>query len=71
MGVALTITRADHTPADLRFLACKSDDGAQIRRLLAPALVVEGRSRTTAAEQNGMDRQTRRDWVHRYNGSMA
>ncbi len=51
MGVALTITRADHTPADLRFLACKSDDGAQIRRLLAPALVVEGRSRTIGGRE--------------------
>jgi transposase len=31
------------------------------------AMVLEGRSRTEAAELNGMDRQTLRDWVHRYN----
>jgi transposase len=31
-------------------------------------MVLEGRSRTEAAEFNGMDRQTLRDWVHRYNG---
>jgi hypothetical protein len=30
-------------------------------------LVLEGRSRAEAAEQNGMDRQTLSDWVHRYN----
>ena len=30
-------------------------------------LVMEGRSRTEAAQSCGMDRQTLRDWVHRYN----
>jgi transposase len=35
--------------------------------LLALSLVLDGRSRTEAAQQNGMDRQTLRDWVHRYN----
>jgi transposase-like protein len=39
----------------------------QVRRVLAIAMVLEGRSRTEAAELNGMDRQTLRDWVHRYN----
>jgi transposase len=35
-------------------------------------MVLEGRSRTEAAELNGMDRQTLRDWVHRYNaGGLA
>ena len=33
----------------------------------ALALVLEGRSRADAAQQCGMDRQTLRDWVHRYN----
>src|SRR3546814_128964 len=36
-------------------------------RMLALALVPDGRSRREAAEQCGMDRQTLRDWVHRYN----
>jgi len=67
MGAALTITRRDHTAAELRVIAGKCDDGAQVRRLLALALVLDGRSRTEAAHQNGMDRQTLRDWVHRYN----
>jgi transposase len=30
-------------------------------------MVLEGSDRTTAAEICGMDRQTLRDWVHRYN----
>jgi len=35
--------------------------------MLALALVLEGQSRTDAARATGMDRQTLRDWVHRYN----
>jgi transposase len=35
--------------------------------MLALALVLEGKSRTEAARTAGMDRQTLRDWVHRYN----
>ena len=35
--------------------------------MLALALVLEGVDRKTAAETCGMDRQTLRDWVHRYN----
>ncbi len=35
--------------------------------MLALALVQEGHSRTAAAHACGMDRQTLRDWVHRYN----
>jgi len=67
MSEALTITRADHTALELRRMAAKCRDTAQLRRLLALALVLEGRSRTEAAEQSGMQRQTLRDWVHRYN----
>lgn len=36
--------------------------------MLAIALVLDGTDRRTAAEACGMDRQTLRDWVHRYNG---
>src|SRR3954447_24553413 len=69
MGATLKITCADHTSAELRALAGKCTDGAQVRRMLALALVLEGRSRSEAAALNGMDRQTLRDWVHRYNAS--
>ena len=58
MGAAVNITRTDHTAAALRGLAAKSNDAAQVRRLLALALILEGRPRREAAEQAGMDRQT-------------
>ena len=67
MGQAIRITRTEHTAEALREFAAKSRDGAQVRRLLAIALILEGRRRTEAAELSGMDRQTLRDWVHRYN----
>lgn len=35
--------------------------------MLAITLVLEGVDRKTAAETCGMDRQTLRDWIHRYN----
>jgi transposase len=67
MGQAIAITRTDHSAAALRTLAASAADGALACRLLAVALVLEGSSRTEAARQCGMDRQTLRDWVHRYN----
>ena len=42
MGAALKITRLDHTPEALRAMAAKIRDGAQSRRLLAIAMVLEG-----------------------------
>jgi transposase len=35
--------------------------------MLAPALVLEGHPREAAARAAGLDRQTLRDWAHRYN----
>ena len=67
MSGKLAITRGDYTSAQLRALSGRCSDGAQVRRLLALALVLDGYSRTEAAALNGMDRQTLRDWVHRYN----
>src|SRR5260370_5840019 len=66
-AMAITIPREDHTPAELRSAAARTRDAAAARRMLALALVMEGRSRVEAAENCGMDRQTLRDWVHRYN----
>lgn len=71
MVAAVKITRTDHSAGELRGLAAKSNDAAQVRRLLALALILEGNSRQTAATQAGMDRQTLRDWVHRYNSEGA
>lgn len=67
MARALAITRREHTATELRAAASKSSDAAQVRRLLAIALVLDGDARTDAAQKGGMDRQTLRDWVHRYN----
>src|ERR1700755_2481373 len=67
MSAPLDITREDYTASELRGLSRGCADGAQVRRVLAIAMVLDGRSRTEAAELNGMDRQTLRDWVHRYN----
>jgi transposase len=67
MGTAVRVTRGDLTAADLRAASAKCTDGAQVRRILALALVLEGRPRTEAAALSGMDRQTLSDWVHRYN----
>jgi transposase len=67
MGRAIAVTNADYSAADLRGLLAKQKDGRVVRRLLALALILEGHSRTEAARQSGMERQTLRDWVHRYN----
>ena len=65
--MAIEIERTEHTAVELRRLACRASDPAQARRMLAIALVLEGSDRTSAANTCGMDRQTLRDWVHRYN----
>jgi transposase len=65
--MAVEIVRSEHTALDLRREAARARDSAQARRLLALALVLDGASRTQAALSCGMDRQTLRDWVHRYN----
>lgn len=67
MTQAIAITNLGHSAADFRLLASKTQDGQVVRRLLALALVLEGKSRTEAAQMSGMERQTLRDWVHRYN----
>lgn len=67
MGAPVKVTRQEFTAADLRLASAKCRDGAQVRRLLAMAMVLEGQPRSKAANLNGMDRQTLSDWVHRYN----
>lgn len=67
--MAVVVTRADLSGAELRQAAARCGDSAQARRALALALVMEGKSRSEAARSAGMDRQTLRDWVHRYNES--
>jgi transposase len=67
MPKALTITRAEFTAEELRAAGARSDDAKAARRMLALALVLDGYERGKAAHLCGMDRQTLRDWVIRYN----
>jgi transposase len=67
--MAVRVTRGDLTAAELRAASAQCADGAQVRRILALALVIEGRSRSEAATLNGMDRQTLSEWVHRFNAA--
>lgn len=65
--MTIAITRTELDARGLRAAAARSKDTAASRRMLALALVLEGCSRTEAARAAGMDRQTLRDWVHRFN----
>jgi transposase len=66
MGVPLAI-RTDIEAAELRRLARRERDGRVAARLMALANVLDGMSREAAARVAGMDRQTLRDWVVRFN----
>jgi transposase len=59
--------RTDFSAGELRRLAVATKNANQSRRLLSLAAVLEGMNRTDAARIGGMDRQTLRDWVHRFN----
>ena len=67
--MTVAITRQGLSAADLRQAATRTQEAKVARRMLAIALVLEGCSRTDAAETCALDRQTLRDWVHRYNAS--
>ena len=66
MGRAIVV-RTDYTSGDVRRVAQRVKNAAQARRLLAIAAVLDGSSREQAANIGGMDRQTLRDWVIRFN----
>lgn len=59
--------RDDYSARDVRRLAARSKDANCSRRLLAIAAIYDGMNRGEAARIGGMDRQTLRDWVHRFN----
>ena len=59
--------RTDFDASGLRLLARHSRDANQARRLLALALVYDGKSRTEAASTGGVGLQILRDWVVRFN----
>jgi transposase len=66
MGRAIAI-RTDYTSSDVRRVAQRVKNAGQARRLLAIAAVLDGATREAAATIGGMDRQTLRDWVIRFN----
>jgi transposase len=66
MGQAVPV-RTDYTAGEVRRFAKGAKDAGQARRLLAVAAVLDGVSRQEAAKLGGMDRQTLRDWVIRFN----
>jgi transposase len=61
--------REDYSAEAVRALARRSKNVNQSRRLLSVAGVKDGMDRGAAARIGGMDRQTLRDWVHRFNAS--
>src|SRR4051794_4538739 len=65
--MTIAITRREPGAGELRREAARCRDARAARRMLALALVPEGASREEAARAAGMDRQTLRDRVHRYN----
>ena len=66
MGAAVAI-RTDVEAGSLRRLARRERDGRVAARLIGLANVLDGMSREAAARSAGMDRQTLRDWVIRFN----
>jgi len=63
-GVAV---RQDITVSVLRKKARAERDVLAASRILGIANILDGLDRASAAKAAGMDRQTLRDWVHRYN----
>lgn len=61
------VIRDDISSEELRRRARQEGDGRVAARLFAIANALEGMDRASAARLAGMDRQTLRDWVHRYN----
>ena len=61
--------REDYSAEELRASARRSKSVNQSRRLLSLAAVRDGIDRGRAAKIGGMDRQTLRDWVHRFNAA--
>ena len=66
--MTIAITQADLDARGFRAAAGRTKDAAAARRMLA--LVLEGQNWTEAAHAAGMDRQTLRERVRRYNAQV-
>ena len=63
MGAAVAVTRSELTPAQLRAAARASEEPAQVRRLPAVALVLEGVPRRRALCTNSKKPSLRCSWT--------
>ena len=61
------IVRRDLSSETLASMADRASDLGYARRLRAIAAILRGASRHEAANIGGMERQTLRDWIERYN----
>jgi transposase len=66
MAAAIGV-RSDYTSADLRHFVRRCRDADQVRRVLALAVILDGGSRSEAAQMAGVTLQIVRDWVLRFN----
>ena len=66
MSVAIKV-RDDFSAVEVRAHARRCKDGAQVRRLLAVATILDGGTRSDAALIGGVTRQIVWDWVLRFN----
>ena len=70
MPAKIAVTRTDHTAESLRMLTSSHKFRGCRHRLRAMALMIEDTvSRAEISRRTGVDVQTLRDWVVRYNGS--
>ena len=67
VAMTVQIARLGLSADELRKWAGQTVEAPVVRRVLALALVLEGHRRGEAAKSCGMDRQTLRDWIIRYN----
>ena len=61
--MAVSLTRIEFDAVGLRHAARRAKDADAAQRMLALALVLEGHTRTGAAETCGMDRQSLRNQI--------
>lgn len=66
IGQAIAV-RSDYVAGEVRRFAKRAKAAVQARCLLAIEAVLDGASREDAAKIGGMERQTLRDWVIRFN----
>jgi transposase len=66
MSIPVTL-RTDYDGTAVRSLARHSQDGPQMRHLLALAAIYDGAARNEAARIGGVGLQTVRGWVIRFN----